>query len=110
MIKGIKVTLYEKTAIGKDALNKTIYETNPVEVDNVLVTPMSSVEIINNTNLYGAKGIYQLCLPKGDSHRWENSKVEFFGKEFETFGIVQEYIEENLPLYWNKKVNVKIYE
>lgn len=110
MIKGITIKLYEKTANGKDALNKTIYKIVPVEVENVLVTPMSSVDIVNNTNLYGAKGIYQLCIPKGDEHKWEDSKVEFFGKEFQTFGIVQEYIEENLPLSWNKKVSVKIYE
>ena len=37
MIRGIKVTLYEKTQTGTDSFGAPIYEEKPVEVENVLV-------------------------------------------------------------------------
>lgn len=109
MIKGITVTLYEKTATGKDEFNKTIYTEIPVEVDNVLIEPVSSEDVVNTETIYGKKVIYRICIPKGDSHRWEDSKVVFFGEEWQTFGFPLEYIENLLPLDWNKKFMVERY-
>ena len=35
--------------------------------------------------------------------------VEFFGQKWRTYGGVQQYIEELVPLDWNKKVKVERY-
>lgn len=109
VIKGIEVTLYQKTQTGTDAFNTPIYTETPVQVSNVLVYPTTATENLELTNLYGKKAVYTLAIPKGDTHEWQDSKISFFGKDFRSFGIPQEGIEENIPLEWNKKVTVEIY-
>lgn len=110
MIKGVTVTLYTKVANGFDSFNKQKWAETAVSVNNVLVGEPSHSEITNATNLYGRKAQYTLAIPKGDTHNWENAKVSFFGKDWRTFGIPVEGIEDNVPLDWNKKVWVERYE
>lgn len=107
MIKGITVTLYERTQTGTDGLDAPVYEETPVEVSNVLVTPASAEEVLSEVQLYGRKSVYTLSIPKGDTHVWENRRVDFFGASFRSFGPVQEYIEAMVPLAWNRKVKVE---
>ena len=109
-IKGIAVTLYEKRKIGEDPFGAAIYESVPTTVDNVLVSPASGTEIVEKESLYGKKAVYNLGIPKGDTHEWEDAEVEFFGKRWKVFGPVLQGIEENIPLRWNKKVTVERYE
>lgn len=103
MIKGITVTLFERTPNGKDAFNKTIYSEVPVQVENVLVEPVTAEDLVTITSLYGKHAIYRLCLPKGDEHVWDDCRVDFFGEKWHVFGPAQEYIEANIPGQWNKK-------
>lgn len=107
---GITVTLYEVKQTGTNEFNEPIYEETPTQVNNVLVAPTSTQEILDSINLYGRKAVYTLAIPKGDTHEWENRKVSFFGKDFRVFGIPTEGIDENIPLAWNKKVTVEVYE
>ena len=109
-IKGITVILYEVTKTGEDPVGAPIYAETPVQVDNVLVEPVGSSEVLDNLNLYGRKAVYTLGLPKGDNHEWDNRKVSFFGQDFRVFGLPIEGIEENIPLDWNKKITVEKYE
>lgn len=109
MIKGISVILYIKQQTGVDAFNRPVYKELPEIVENVLVAPSSSDEIVNSQELHGKKAVYTLAIPKGDVHNWEDSVVEFFGKKWKTFGFPTEGIEENIPLSWNKKVMVEVY-
>ena len=108
-LKGITIKLYKKTQTGVDGFGKPIYMEEPVEVENVLVTPASADDVANNTNLSGKKAVYSLAIPKGDTNVWENRIVEFFGKKWRTVGIPLEGIEELIPLEWNKKVTVEYY-
>lgn len=110
MIKGITVILYERTQSGVNELNDAVYTEIPVTVNNVLVTPVDSTEIVNSITLEGKKAVYELCLPKGDAHEWENCRVSFFGEDWIAFGLTREYIEANVPLSWNRKVKVARYE
>ena len=110
MIKGITVTLYNKTLDSTDGFGDPVYTETAVNVDDVLVYPASSTEILETTNLYGKKAVYTLAIPKGDTHEWEDKRVSFFGKEWHTFGIPTQGIEENIPLRWNMKVMVERYE
>ena len=110
MIKGITVTLINKQEVGRDPFNKPIYEDVPIEVENVLVNPTSTDDIVNQLNINGKKAVYTLAIPKGDTNEWENAEVFFFGKRWRTFGIPTEGIDHLIPLDWNKKVMVERYE
>ena len=107
MIKGITVTLYTVTQTGVDAFNRPAYTETAVPVENVLVAPLSDEEVLETLNLTGKKAKYQLGIPKGDAHDWENRKVRFFGEDFRVIGHPTEGIESMIPLGWNKKVKVE---
>lgn len=109
-IKGIDITLYEKTATEPDPFGGEQYTEEPVTVSNVLVAPATSQEILDTINLYGKKAVYTMAIPKGDEHDWIDKRVAFFGKDWHTFGIPLEGIECDIPLDWNKKVTVERYE
>lgn len=110
LIKGITVRLHEKKQAGIDGFNQPIYTETAVDVENVLVSPVGASEIVDNTELDGGKAEYVLCIPKGDRHDWKGARIEFFGKMWRAFGAEEEYIEDNLPLCWNKKIKVMHYE
>lgn len=109
MIKGISVTLIERIEVGKDAFNTPIYEERKSVIENVLVSPTSQDDIINQMNLTGKKAVYTLAIPKGDNHIWEDSYVEFFGERFHVFTPMVKGIDEMIPLSWNGKVMVEKY-
>jgi hypothetical protein len=110
MLKGITVTLVNKTQTGTDPFGVPIVTDTETNVDNVLVAPASSDDIVNNLSLTGRKAVYQLAIPKGDTNNWENAEVVFFGQRWRTFGIPVMGIEELIPLDWNMKVMVERYE
>ncbi len=108
-IHGITVYLLEKTKTGTDKFNKDIYVEAEVPVDNVIVGEPTTDDINSSTSLYGKKLTYILGIPKKDTHEWNDKKVRIRGELFHTIGYPTEYIEENTPLAWNKKVWVERY-
>ncbi|MEX5397214.1 hypothetical protein ABPH35_02285 [Streptococcus sp. ZJ93] len=109
-LKGIPVILIDKVEIGRDPFGKMTYQDKEIKVENVLVAPTDSEDVINQLNLTGKKAIYTLGIPKGDRHDWEDKEVRFFNQRWRTFGISLEGIEAMIPLSWNKKVMVERYE
>lgn len=109
MLNGIPVTLYTVTQTGTDDFNRPIYAETAVTVNDVLIAPLSDTEILDTVNLTGKKAVYQLGIPKGDTHDWENRRVSFFGKDWRVIGHPTEGIEAMIPLRWNKKVRVESY-
>lgn len=109
-IRGVPVILYERKHTGYDDFNAPAYKEVPVTVQNVLISPSSTDDIVNSVSLYGKKAVYQLAIPKGDAHCWEDSVVEFFGRKWKTFGFMTMGIEENIPLDWNGKIQVEVYD
>jgi len=110
MIRGITVTLVNKTEVGRDPFDNPVYEDEPIEVDNVLVSPTSTDDVVNQLDLTGKKAVYTLAIPKGDENNWENAEVLFFGEKWRTFGFMTQGIDHLIPLDWNKKVMVERYE
>lgn len=108
-IKGIPVTLHDRVQTGVDDFKAPIYAETQVTVENVLVCPVSTQDITTDFQLYGKRLEYELCIPKGDDHSWENRVVAFFGVKWKTFGFPMEWIGENVPLDWNRKVKVERY-
>ena len=51
MIKGIPVKLYERTASGTDTFGHPIYTETPVTVEDVLVAPASTTEVLDMLNI-----------------------------------------------------------
>lgn len=109
MIRGITVTLYERKETGTDEFNHPIYTETEYQVENVLVAPATITEILDTLNLTGKKAVYNIAIPKGDSHTWEDNRVDFFGESWRVIGLPQRGIEENIPLDWNEKWMVERY-
>lgn len=109
-IKGIPVKLSVKTQTGIDDFNRPTYEVSQEVVENVLVGEPSAEDVVNEINLSGKRIAYVLAIPKGDTHTWENTEVEFWGMTFKTVGIPTQGIDDNIPLQWNKKIKVERYE
>lgn len=108
-IKGIKIILVDKIQVGVDRFGKPIYDDADIKVENVLVAPVSSDDIVNQQSLTGKVAVYSLGIPKGDTHDWEDKEVKFFGQRWRTFGNPLEGMEHLIPLDWNKKVMVERY-
>lgn len=109
MIHSIPVILYQKTLTGYDGFNKPIYSTVPVTVNNVLVGQPTSEEVTESNDLFQKRIEFMLGIPKGDTHEWEDTIVEFFGRKYRTFGYVIQGIEANVPTKWHKKIRVERY-
>lgn len=113
-MRGLTVTLYEKELTGFDAFGSPIYAETPVDVDNVLVGEPSTDDITSSTQLYGKVIRYMLGIPKGDTHKWEDAKVEWtdaYGilHAVRTFGIPITGVEANIPTKWHMKVRCEDY-
>jgi hypothetical protein len=108
-LKGTTVILVDKIEKSKDPFGQPIYEEIEIAVENVLISPTLSDDIVNQLTLTGKRAVYTLAIPKGDVHAWEDREVKFFGKRWRVFGIPLEGIEENMPLDWNRKVMVERY-
>ena len=107
MIKGIPVVLINKVKTGVDGFNRPTYTEQRITVNNVLVSPAESEDVISQLNLTGRKAVYTLGIPKGDTNVWEDQDVEFFGERFHVFTIQTKGIESMIPLEWNGKVMVE---
>lgn len=109
MIKGTPVRLAVRTQIGTDDFSRPIYTDEFKTVDNVLIGEPSTEDVTNEMNISGKRIAYTLGIPKGNTDKWDNTFVEFFGERFCTIGTATQGIDDNIPLSWNKKVKVERY-
>ena len=111
VLKGITITLVTKVSAGKDAFNREQFTESAETVENVLISPLSQngSEILSELSLNGKKAVYQLAIPKGDAHNWEDCIVEFFGERWRSVGFSTMGIDDLIPLDWNRKVVVERY-
>ena len=109
-IRGITVTLVSKVETGKDPFGEPVFTESEIEVDNVLISPTTSDDIVNQLTISGKKAVYTLAIPKGDTNTWEDQEVRFFGERWRVFGIPMQGIDHLIPLAWNKKVTVERYD
>lgn len=101
-IHGIDVVLYERTETGLDAFGRPTYTETAVTVEDVLVAPAIDTEIPAPTDPEGRKAVYQIAIPKGDSHVWEGRRVRFFGADWIVIGLGKRGIDDLIPLRWNQ--------
>jgi len=106
-MRGVTVVIHPKIAMTTNSIGEAeITYGDGISVDNVLVAPSTSEEILDADNLYGKKAVYTLGIPKGDTNNWEDQWVTFFGLDWQTFGVPLEGIDSLVPTAWNKKVTV----
>src|SRR5574337_233990 len=67
-LKGITITMVNRVQTGEDDFGAVIYDEVEISVDNVLVAPTSTDDIVNQMSLTGKKAVYTLAIPKGDTH------------------------------------------
>lgn len=106
MIRGDKVTLLTKAAVGTDPFGAPVYELMAQDVDNVLVALPEAKELDDK----GRTIAYVLGIPKGDRHEWKDQLIEWRGERYQAVGIPEVGIEANVPGPWHKKVKVVRYE
>ena len=107
---GIDVTLISKVQVGVSGFNYPVYEDVEITVSNVLVGEPTTDDIESNLTTYGQKTSYTLGIPKGDTNVWEEGEVILpvpFEGRYKVIGHPTAGIEENIPLQWNKKVNLE---
>ena len=107
---GIDVVLHEKVMTGADPFGRPIWEETATVVHNVVVGSPTTQEVIDTLNLTGKQMVYQLGIPKGDTHKWTDCRISFFGQDFRAIGPVLQGIEDLVPLDWHKVVRVERYE
>lgn len=110
MIKGESITLYVKTAGQPDAFGHPTYTETTSTVDNVLITPVSADGTPEQDGLESMKEVYEIHIPKTDTNNWEDTRVAFWGKSFQTVGAVKEYMLDNTPLDWKGSIKVERYD
>lgn len=109
IIKGQTVKLHVKEEAGLDDFGTMQYVDSSVEdVDNVYIETVGGEQLLADFQFYGKRTEYILHIPKDDTHVWEDTEVEFYGKRYKTYGAVT-YIPF-APLDWNKKVRCEIFE
>ena len=64
LIKGIPVTLYERTKTGEDAFHEPVYAETPVTVENVLITPIDSAASPTELQLSGRIWFMSFASPR----------------------------------------------
>ena len=104
---GASVILHVRTQTGGDEFNNPVFSDTTETVANVLIGQPTTDDITTSIDLYGKRIEYMLGIPKGDTHDWEDTVVEFFGQKYRTFGHTIQGIEENIPTPWHKKVRVE---
>lgn len=109
MIRGMPVILYDRVQTGVDDFNAPVYQESPVNIENVLICPVSAEAVADGIQMYGKRAEYELCIPKGNTNVWEDRTVEFFGRKWRTFGPALEWIDASVPLAWNKRIKVEWY-
>ena len=92
MLKGIDILLYSGST------SQTI--------SNVLAGQPTTNTADRSEDTTVLQGL-MLGIPKGDTNDWDSRIVEFFGQKWRTVGVPLQGIEENIPLFWHKQVNVQ---
>lgn len=109
LLRGQTITLYNREQTGTDAFNAPVFRETAENVKNILICPASTEAITDGLQLYGKHAVYELLIPKGDAHVWEDREVSFYGQRWRTFGAVLQWMEHLTPGQWNRKVKVERY-
>ena len=89
MLKGITVILVDETEESEDPFGQPVTVKEEIAVDNVLVAPASTDDVTAEMSLTGKKIVYELAIPKGDSHTWANRRSSFLVRPGELWAFLR---------------------
>lgn len=110
MLKGTEIILYKQNITGTDLFGAPIIEETEEVINNVLIAPVNSDDLVNELSITGKKVEYKLAIPKEDENSWTNCRVKFYGQIWKVVGTPAEGLGNLMPLAWNKIVKVERYE
>ena len=104
----IPVLLYTKTKTGTDGFNSDLYDYDVVIINHCLVAMNSNDPVLDATSLKAKKDTFTIAIPKGDSHDWLDTFVEFtmggVSYKCRTYGDYLTGIDAMMPLEWHKQI------
>lgn len=101
----VKVSITQET--GKDAFNAPIYKTEWEEVNDVLVVPGSTDNVVESNRQRGTRVVYTLHFPKTFNKSLRGCLVEVRGEQFRVIGDPKPYQMWNCPTRWHMPVEVE---
>lgn len=108
MIRGETVVVECKIPDGVDAYNHAKYATAELPVENVLVAPQSSSDVIDGNRTDGAEVRYKLHFPKTYIGKLDGLRVKVRDEWLHVVGSPRRYTAENTPGRWNMEVEVGV--
>ena len=105
-MRGETVVVEDLVPDGKDRYGKPQYATLDIEVENVLVAPGATDDVIDS-NRDGVTVAYTLYFPKTYTGDLEGRKVRVRGEPFDVIGSPRPYPVETTPTDWNRKAEVE---
>lgn len=106
MIAGTTVTVLIPTAASVDEFNNEALEWGRLEVQNVLVAPADTADVVDSNRPDGNRARLILHFPKAFSASLRNCRVEVLGKVWEVEGDPQPFMPDLTPGVWNRPVKV----
>lgn len=104
----ISVKLHEKVLDGADGFGVPTYTTHTEVINQCLVAIGQHGQLTNNNTIQVALDTFTIAIPKGDTHEWRNSIVEFNlgGVDYrcKTNGDYLLGYEDAMPLMWHKQI------
>ena len=112
-MRGVTVTLWERTKTSSvDEFGAPTYTETATTVGNVLIGEPTSEDITTSTDLYGKRIRWMLGIPKGDTHDWRDSRIDWtdaYGvtHNLRSFGFPITGVEALIPTPRHMKVRVE---
>lgn len=108
LLTGETVVVERRQEVGRDPGNAPIYEWVPETVDDVLVTPGASTDVIESNRPEGVEVGWTLGFPRGYPATLRGARVSVRGQEpAPVIGDPQHLTDANTPGRWTMPVEIE---
>ena len=107
LLEGETVVVIHRAEVGRGAGNTPIYTEVEEAVDDVLVSPASTSDVIESNRPDGTELVYRLDFPKTWTRSLRGCRVRVRGEEFHVAGDPRPFLGSLTPGRWNRPVNVE---
>lgn len=105
-MRGETVCVHARVQTGTDDLNDAVWEDVELEVDNVLVAPGASQDVVSSMRPDGVQVRYTLYFPKTFDGRLEHCSIDVRGERLDVVGSPRRFDKVNCPTEWWMVVEV----
>lgn len=111
-IKGETVAVSLRSFGETDGLgNGAVVYSDPVEVDNVLVSKGRQYDRVSQGQVYSYQSDIAFCFPRGYTEDLRGARITRGGKTYEVVGDPSELTDANIPpaIEWNIRAEARFY-